>query len=561
MKIIDYYATLEKLGERHFDDRYVSGKISTVVTDAVSLIDIDVKCRFSPYGFTHIFQNERSFVLKIDISEFSDVLGQKLYSPFWAAPVLNGLSDRMQHILLRRGDKYVFVLPISNSSVNTFINRTEKNVLEISVNTMSHDYTEIHSPVAISTEAESPYDAIRRGYEYAAENRLILTALKRSKSFPDALNYLGWCTWNALGNDVCEEKIISKFAEFKEKNIPVRWLLIDDGWQETDGFYMVSPFENKEKFPHGIKHTVDILKSEYNVLYVGVWHSATGYWHGLKNECENSFKTDAGVILPDGYEFFGSWHRYLREQGIDFIKVDCQGNLVEYLKNNYAALKKVQGIQIGLEESAHENFDFMINCMGLNNVNTFSRTHSSVIRSSDDFYPDKPDSLRNHIEQNVYNALFYNDLFYCDFDMFCSKHLRAKQNAVLRAISGGSFCITDELGESSCEFILPFVDESGKKIRFDNCARPTRDCIFGYDKAIKVFNTYGQNGAVAVFAFEDETTVHLSASDFMGDRTYKVRSVLSEQDFILRCGESFDITLSPFDCDIFIFDKSVDTKR
>lgn len=561
MKIIDYYATLEKLGELHFDDRYVSGKVSTVVTDAVSLIDIDVKCRFSPYGFTHIFQNERSFVLKIDISEFSDVLGQKLYSPFWAAPVLNGLSDRMQHILLRRGDKYVFVLPISNSSVNTFINRTEKNVLEISANTMSHDCTEIHSPVAISTEAESPYDAIRRGYEYAAENRLILTALKRSKSFPDALNYLGWCTWNALGNDVCEEKIISKFAEFKEKNIPVRWLLIDDGWQETDGFYMVSPFENKEKFPHGIKHTVDILKSEYNVLYVGIWHSATGYWHGLKNECENSFRTDAGVILPDGYEFFGSWHRYLREQGIDFIKVDCQGNLVEYLKNNYAALKKVQGIQIGLEESAHENFDFMINCMGLNNVNTFSRTHSSVIRSSDDFYPDKPDSLRNHIEQNVYNALFYNDLFYCDFDMFCSKHLRAKQNAVLRAISGGSFCITDELGESSCEFILPFVDESGKKIRFDNCARPTRDCIFGYDKAIKVFNTYGQNGAVAVFAFEDETTVHLSASDFMGDGTYKVRSVLSEQDFILRCGESFDITLSPFDCDIFIFDKSVDTKR
>lgn len=49
--------------------------------------------------------------------------------------------------------------------------------------------------------------------------------------------------------------------EFRRKNIPVSWVLLDDGWSDVD-------------------RKNGTLRS-FGVKYVGVWQAFQGYWNGV----------------------------------------------------------------------------------------------------------------------------------------------------------------------------------------------------------------------------------------------------------------------------------------
>ena len=78
-----------------------------------------------------------------------------------------------------------------------------------------------------------------------------------------------------------EEKILQKLDELKEKKVPVRWVLIDDGWFIHSHETLKSFDANPEKFPSGIKGTVDKIKNEYGIEFVGIWHAFEAYWYGV----------------------------------------------------------------------------------------------------------------------------------------------------------------------------------------------------------------------------------------------------------------------------------------
>lgn len=88
------------------------------------------------------------------------------------------------------------------------------------------------------------------------------------------LDKLGYCTWNAFGQDVDLTLVKSALDSLREHNIPVAYLMLDDGWQSITEKRQLAGFEAcTRKFPDGLSKTLSQLKSEYAFLkHIGVWH-------------------------------------------------------------------------------------------------------------------------------------------------------------------------------------------------------------------------------------------------------------------------------------------------
>lgn len=84
---------------------------------------------------------------------------------------------------------------------------------------------------------------------------------------------LGYCTWNAFGKAIDKEKLFESLDSLQSNNIPVKYIIIDDGWQEIKNERISSIDTCKKKFPNGLKETVFQIKSKYpSIESVGVWH-------------------------------------------------------------------------------------------------------------------------------------------------------------------------------------------------------------------------------------------------------------------------------------------------
>lgn len=100
---------------------------------------------------------------------------------------------------------------------------------------------------------------------------------------------LTYCTWNGLGQDLTEEKILRALDSLKANGINIVNLIIDDGWQtnDNDGESQFKQgwkqFEAHAKgFPKGLNHTVRAIhRAHPNIEHVAVWHALLGYWGGI----------------------------------------------------------------------------------------------------------------------------------------------------------------------------------------------------------------------------------------------------------------------------------------
>ena len=505
------------------ENGYVKGKIKVSEYNGSYIFTADVECNPYPYGYFRAFKAENALTLKVSLTDkkYKGLIIEK-QNPFWTWPqFLSSEEDdsytRIQHMLLDMDGKYYHFMPISSADGVNEISYENKEI-KIYTNIYYGGSVKINIVIAVISICDNPYDAVSKSYRTASENKFIITPLKLEKKYPKELEGLGWCTWNAFYHDVTADGIEKKLAEFKDKQIPVKWIVIDDGWAMTEDFKLKSGLVDRNKFPDGLKATVTHIKQEYDVEYVGIWHSFTGYWFGidkngeLYNKDEQLFEeNNSGLVLPgktfeQAYKFYSDWHKYLKDEGIDFLKVDCQGNALEFYKNTKDVCEAVVNLHNALEKSVLENFGgVMINCMGTGSLDMFSRNSSSVVRNSDDFFPNKEDGFESHIIQNAYNAIFNDNLFICDFDMWWTKHTSAKQSSVLRAISGGPVYVSDEVGNTNKEYLIPIIDANGKIIRCDNAAKPTADCIFQnpYNGVLKLFNAVGENIVIAIFNLSD----------------------------------------------------------
>ena len=95
-----------------------------------------------------------------------------------------------------------------------------------------------------------------------------------------------FCTWNSLGQELTEEKILEALQSLEDKGVRITNLIIDDNWQSLDneGENQMArgwtDFEaNPRAFPKGLKSAVSNIRQKYpNIKHVCVWHAIVSFY-------------------------------------------------------------------------------------------------------------------------------------------------------------------------------------------------------------------------------------------------------------------------------------------
>ncbi|MFD1404698.1 Sip1-related alpha-galactosidase [Robinsoniella peoriensis] len=421
------------------------------------------------------------------------VTAMYLHRDWWTRPEftddLGKIPDRTQSVFMEYDDGAGYLLPLSGNQFKAYAKGEKKGILSLTMTSYMAGMNQLYEPVFLMTTGKELYSAVNSAFDEAVKLKGIPG--KEKKNYPDMFQYLGWCSWDAFYTDITEEKVQEKAKELKEKNVPVRWMLMDDGWLSVHDQRLYSMAPETEKFPRGFLEMTAEIKRNTDIKWFGVWHAFGGYWGGIEpgsplaeEEKDNLFSTTNGKLLPypeaeRGYGFFRDWYEQLRRDGIDFVKVDGQSAVKNYYENNWPVPLAAAQTHMALEGAAAAYMGGrLINCMGMAMENILGRQGSAISRNSDDFVPDHEDGFKEHLLQNAYNALYHDELYYLDWDMFWTSHKDAGKHGLLRAISGGPVYFSDRIGETDGEAVRPLVYRDGRILKMDRGAKPSPDCIF-----------------------------------------------------------------------------------
>lgn len=423
----------------------------------------------------------------------------------------------------------------------------------------------------------------------AVSDKFKTVSLKCDKKKPEFMKYFGWCTWDSFYEKVKAEDVEKGLENFKKGGIIPKLLILDDGWQtvnsefEGRGEWKLTEFYANEKFNHGLSETIKKAKEEFGVEKFFVWHAVMGYWGGVETtapKMQKYFPRLSEAIHPIGikllnpvrwkcenfpfgiidkeraFDFYNDYHTYLKNEGIDGVKIDVQASVEAHGENNGGRIEMVEKVRGGLEKSVCENFDHeMINCMSCSNDIIYHTKYTNMMRSSNDFFPDIPESHPKHIFTNAVNSIWMSQFTICDWDMFQTKHEYALYHASARAISGGPVYVSDRVDEHDFELIKALSTDDGEILLTQSTALPTEDCLFDIseDKPYKIFSMNKYNGVVGVFAMSrEEKETSVSAKDINGLKAdkYIAYSRKENKTFVLSDKNKINVSLKECECDI-----------
>ena len=446
------------------------------------------------YGQTRAFyvdarKTDGEIVIVPHLSEPDEYVAIEKHSPFWCRPFfgrdLHDIPAWTQALLLRRGERYRYILPVCADSWKTVI-RGGQDGMELRISADCAGVTDCVRQLAW-VEAEGA-DPLKLAHDCAEAAAALLgngLKLRSERKYPEMLEYLGWCSWDAFQIRVSEAGLLKKVREFRDKQVPVRFAIIDDMWADVPHLKEIPPeigfsdmvremhkspirsFEgDPARFPNGMGHTVEALK-EAGIRNVGIWFPTTGYWFGVEPgsgmECE--FADDLCTApdgrrivkpeLPHTTHWFGSLCTKAKSWGADFVKIDNQG-CQQFYREAGAIGKTARAVQTGIETAIAEVFGgAVINCMGMPLECMFNRPDSAVSRCSDDFMPENREWFTKNILQCAYNGILQGQFYVNDWDMWWTDDGQAGKNSLCRAISGGPIYVSDKLGRTNPEILKP----------------------------------------------------------------------------------------------------------
>ncbi|KAG4439088.1 hypothetical protein IFR05_005430 [Cadophora sp. M221] len=336
-----------------------------------------------------------------------------------------------------------------------------------------------------------------------------------AENWYDGLTY---CTWNALGQRLTEEKVLKAVTTLAENKINVTNFIIDDNWQAID-YRGHGQFQHgwnefqaeRDAFPQGLKHTVNLIREKHpSIQHIAVWHAILGYWGGISPDgnIAKTYKTvevvreDAErrnlplggkmtvVAKEDVAKFYDDFYRFLSSCGVDAVKTDAQFMLDTFVSAK-ARRDLIPAYLDAWNISTLRHFSVKaISCMSQTPQILF---HSQMptnrppllVRNSDDFFPEIPTSHPWHIFVNAHNSLFTQHLnLIPDWDMFQTVHEYSGFHAAARCVSGGPIYITDVPGEHDLDLINQMTGPSprGKTVIFrPSVVGKSLDQYNGYD--------------------------------------------------------------------------------
>ncbi|KAL1566900.1 galactinol--sucrose galactosyltransferase [Salvia divinorum] len=457
---------------------------------------------------------------------------------------------------------YVLFLPILDGEFRSSLQGNLANELEVCVETGDSTKNGPGSSRAVLVNyGSNPFELIKESMKILQKYSGTF-ALRETKQLPGMLDWFGWCTWDAFYQDVNPQGIRDGLKSLSEGGTPARFLIIDDGWQDTAnefqkegepfregsqfGGRLMSIREN-EKFrkasnydssgkPRSLKDFVSDIKENFGLKYVYVWHALMGYWGGLHPNCPGTQKYNPTVKFPQQsignlahrrdiamdrmeeygvvgmvdperiFEFYDDLHSYLVSQDVDGVKVDVQNILETVATGSGGRVSLARIFHQSLEKSISNNFqdNSIICCMAQSTDSLYSANTSAITRASDDYYPNNPTTQTLHIAAVAFNSLFFGEVFVPDWDMFYSLHDSAEFHAIARAVGGCGVYVSDKPGKHDFEILKRLVLPDGAVLRAKYPGRPSRDCLFADPvmdgkSLMKIWNLNKFCGVLAVF--------------------------------------------------------------
>ncbi|XP_012438963.1 probable galactinol--sucrose galactosyltransferase 2 [Gossypium raimondii] len=453
---------------------------------------------------------------------------------------------------------YVLFLPVLDGDFRTSLQGTPANELQFCAESGDANVqnSQILEPVFISS-GDNPFELIKNSIKILEKHKGTFRHIE-NKKIPAHLDWFGWCTWDAFYTEVNPQDIKEGLQSFSDGGCSPRYLIIDDGWQDTvnefhkEGEPLIegtqfatrlvdikenSKFKSLESEAgcNNLHEFISMIKGKYGLKYVYVWHALTGYWGGVLPSSETMKKYNPKIvypiqspgnignlrdIIPDSlekygvgiidpqkiFDFYNDLHSYLSSNGIDGVKVDAQ-NLIETLGSGFGGrVSLTRRYQQALEQSTSRNFkdNNLICCMSHNSDSIYSWKTSAVARASEDFMPREPTFQTLHIASVAFNSLLLGEIVVPDWDMFHSKHDTAEFHGIARAIGGCAVYVSDKPGNHDFEILRKLVLPDGSVLRAKHAGRPTRDCLFrdpvmDGKSLLKIWNLNKLSGVVGVF--------------------------------------------------------------
>ncbi|MDQ2798331.1 MAG: hypothetical protein M3Y13_01660, partial [Armatimonadota bacterium] len=459
------------------------------------------------------------------------------YEPFWMIPcvgVRGGDVPVETQVLLgeREDGPCVLFVPLLDGNFRASLQGAGEDGLTL--------VAESGDPAVVSSEMTGLFVAAGPNpYELMAQAAPVVTAhlgrgrLRSEKPLPAFVDQFGWCTWDAFYQDVSQEKMREGLESFQKGGVTPKLLILDDGWQSIQSMPMgdqrLTAFRANEKFPNDLAPTVAMSKDEFGVETFLVWHALNGYWGGVEGEALPGYGVRAvartfspgilhhkpglndwwgglvGVVPPEHvYRFFQDYHRHLRQQGVDGVKVDSQATLEGIAGGFGGRVELMRSYHEALEGSAQTQFlGALINCMSCASDMLYSALNSTVTRTSTDFWPDQPASHGLHLYTNAQVSLWFGEFVHPDWDMFQSGHPMGAYHAAGRAVSGSPVYVSDKVGAHDFDLLRKLVLPDGGVLRAHQPGRPTRDCLFADptkdDVLLKIFSLNLEAGIVGAF--------------------------------------------------------------
>ncbi|KAI1855650.1 hypothetical protein JX266_000515 [Neoarthrinium moseri] len=353
---------------------------------------------------------------------------------------------------------------------------------------MYHSRNVVYAAKQVNNELEVELEALRDGV--------------KPEWMENWYDGLGYCTWNALGQDLTDEKVFKAVDTLAENNINVTSLIIDDNWQDID-YTHDSQFQRGWKsfeadpktFPNGLKNTVQRIRSKHpNIQHIAVWHALLGYWGGIAPEGKlaTTYKTvvvdreDAKrrnlplggpmtvIAKEDVDTFYDDFYKFLSDCGIDGVKTDAQFMIDTWESAKHRRELTNTYLDAWMISSLRHFSIKAISCMSQTPHILFysqlPRNRPAVlVRNSDDFFPAIPKSHPWHIWTNAHNSLLTQHLnILPDWDMFQTVHDYSGFHAAARCVSGGPIYITDAPGHHNLDLIYQMTGPTprGKTVIF-----------------------------------------------------------------------------------------------
>ncbi|KAK7202454.1 glycoside hydrolase superfamily [Myxozyma melibiosi] len=309
------------------------------------------------------------------------------------------------------------------------------------------------------------------------------------------LDCMGFCTWNSMGIDVSHDKIMTALQSLEDAGIRVGLVIIDDGWQPTDSNRRLLAFEANEKFPNGLKFTVDSIKNKFPyVKHVAVWHALLGYWHGISPDGEIAkkyeltkgrlYNEDVYVVSGDSIKrFYDDYYGFLSSSGITVVKADVQMHIYDLEGDHIRQSDIYKQYQDALKLQSMRYFSRrIIYCMAMSPQYYYyaliqTNYTKPVLRNSDDFFPNIPSSHHWHVYCNAMNNTLTSLLHAVpDWDMFMTTVAPySSMHAASRCFSGGPVYITDTPGFHDMEILSQIQAETTRGTSV--CLRPSRQAL------------------------------------------------------------------------------------